>query len=81
MKPRKQESAGAPGSSATAWGKYNINVSCIAPTWIMTPMLAADEPHKYLRAVNEMHECGAIAEVYDPVGTSLYPASAASIYI
>ena len=67
-------------SFAVAWGKYNVNVKCIAPTWIMTPMLE-DEPQHYLDAVNEMHEFGRMAETDDLVGAAIFLASDASNYI
>lgn len=67
-------------SFATAWGKYNINVNCIAPTWIMTPMLD-DEPQRYLDAVNDMHEFERMAETDDLVGAAIFLASDASNYV
>ncbi len=65
---------------ATAWGKYNINVNCIAPTWIMTPMLE-DESQSYLDAAVKMHEFGRMAYPDDFVGTAIFLASDASNYI
>ena len=65
---------------AVAWGKYNVNVNCIAPTWIRTPMVD-DKPENYLKAVVDMHEFGRMAEADDFVGAGIFLASDASNFI
>lgn len=67
-------------SFATAWAHYGINVNCIAPTWINTPLVdfAAGDIRK---AVIDQHFFGRIAEPEDFVGTAIFLASDASNYI
>jgi NAD(P)-dependent dehydrogenase (short-subunit alcohol dehydrogenase family) len=67
-------------SFAVAWARYGINVNCIAPTWINTPMLA-DVPLSYYENVNAMHPLGRMAESGEFIGTALFLASPASAYI
>lgn len=67
-------------SFATAWSQYGINVNCIAPTWINTPLVdfAAGE---VMEAVIDQHFFGRIAEVEDFLGAALFLASDASNYV
>lgn len=67
-------------SFATAWAQYNINVNCIAPTWINTPMVdfAAGEVRE---AVIDQHFFGRMAEVEDFLGAAIFLASDASNYV
>ncbi len=67
-------------SFATAWAQYNINVNCIAPTWINTPLVsfAAGE---VMEAVIDQHFFGRIAEVEDFLGAAIFLSSDASNYI
>ncbi|BDF69639.1 gluconate 5-dehydrogenase [Oscillospiraceae bacterium] len=67
-------------SFATAWAQYNINVNCIAPTWINTPLVdfAAGAVRK---AVIDQHFFGRMAEVEDFLGAAIFLASDASNYI
>ena len=65
---------------AVAWGQYNINVNCIAPTWINTPMLNG-VPVSYYENVNKMHVFGRMAEPDDFVGTTIFLSSEASNFI
>lgn len=67
-------------SMACAWGKYNVNVNAIAPTWIMTPMLD-DCPPEYFTAVDSMHEFGRMSRVEDFFGTAVYLVTDASNFI
>lgn len=67
-------------SFATAWAEYNINVNCIAPTWIDTPMVAFAEG-KTREAIIGQHLFGRIAEVEDFLGAALFLASDASNYM
>lgn len=67
-------------SLAVTWAKYNINVNCIAPTWIYTPMLEKFQDDTYDRLI-EQHPAGRIAEVNDFLGLALYLSSHASDYV
>jgi NAD(P)-dependent dehydrogenase (short-subunit alcohol dehydrogenase family) len=67
-------------SFAVAWARYNINVNCIAPTWINTPMLA-DVPLSYYENVNAMHPLGRMAESREFIGAAIFLASPASAYM
>ena len=67
-------------SLACAWGRYNVNVNAIAPTWIMTPMLD-DCPPEYFEAVDSMHEFGRMSRVEDFFGTAVYLVTDASNFI
>lgn len=67
-------------SFATAWAHYNINVNCIAPTWINTTLVDfAAGP--VMEAVRKQHLLGRIAEVEDFMGAVLFLASDASAYV
>lgn len=67
-------------SLAVAWAKYNINVNCIAPTWINTPMLS-EEPESYFESANEMHPFRRMSEPEEYVGAAIFLASDASDYV
>lgn len=67
-------------SCATSWAHYGINVNCIAPTWINTPLVDfAAGP--VMEAVKDQHFFGRIAEPDDFIGTAIFLASDASNYI
>ena len=67
-------------SFATAWARYNINVNCIAPTWINTPLVdfAAGDIRK---AIIDQHVFGRIAETDDFLGAAIFLSSDASNYV
>lgn len=65
---------------AVAWGKYDINVNCIAPTWLKTPM-TEEKPENYKKAVVGMHEFGRMADADDFVGAAIFLASDASNFV
>lgn len=67
-------------SFATAWAHYNINVNCIAPTWINTPLVdfAAGDMRK---AIIDQHFFGRIAETDDFLGAAIFLSSDASNYV
>ena len=67
-------------SFAVAWGKYNINVNAIAPTWINTPMLNG-VPVSYYENVDAMHPFGRMSEPEEFVGSAIFLASDASNFI
>lgn len=66
---------------AAAWGKYGINVNCLAPTWIdNSPMLKGCDPN-VLRSVTKAHCFDRLAVVEDYLGPALFLASEASTYM
>lgn len=67
-------------SLAVTWAKYNINVNCIAPTWVYTPMLEGFQNNTYARLI-EQHPAGRIAEVNDFLGLAIYLSTPASNYV
>ena len=67
-------------SLAVTWAKYNINVNCIAPTWVYTPMLEGFQDNTYQRII-EQHPAGRIAEVNDFLGLAIYLSTPASNYV
>lgn len=67
-------------SLAVTWAKYNINVNCIAPTWVYTPMLEGFQDNTYDRII-EQHPAGRIAEVNDFLGLAIYLSTPASNYV
>lgn len=67
-------------SLAATWAKYNINVNCIAPTWIYTPMLEGFRDDMYEKLIGQ-HPAGRIAETGDFVGLAIYLATEASSYV
>lgn len=67
-------------SFAANWGKYNINVNAIAPTWVMTDLIGGFS-EAYYEQVNEMHFFGRMSELSDFVGPAIFLASEASNYI
>lgn len=67
-------------SFAANWGKYNINVNAIAPTWVMTDLIGGFSK-EYYDQVNEMHFFGRMAELSDFIGPAIFLASEASNYV
>ena len=67
-------------SLAVTWAKYNINVNCIAPTWVYTPMLEGFQDNTYERII-EQHPAGRIADVNDFLGLAVYLSTPASNYV
>lgn len=67
-------------SLAVTWAKYNINVNCIAPTWVYTPMLEGFQDNTYDRII-EQHPAGRIAEINDFLGLAIYLSTPASNYV
>jgi NAD(P)-dependent dehydrogenase (short-subunit alcohol dehydrogenase family) len=65
---------------ATVWAPYHINVNCIAPTWIYTPM-TDDVENEQLQTIIDQHPIGRISTVHDHLGPALFLASAASDYV
>ena len=67
-------------SLAVTWAKYNIDVNCIAPTWVYTPMLEGFQGDTYQRII-EQHPAGRIAEPSDFLGLAIYLSTSASNYV
>lgn len=67
-------------SLAITWAKYNINVNCIAPTWVYTPMLEGFQGDTYQKII-EQHPAGRLAEVNDFLGLAIYLSTPASNYV
>lgn len=65
---------------AAEWGRFNINVNCFSPSWVMTPGMRAvpDELREKMREVTPM---GHIQRPEDIYGTVLYLASQASNFV
>lgn len=70
-------------SLALIWGKYNIYVNCIAPTWVKTPMIAHYEQYNedYFERVRKMHYFDRLSELQDYAGPALFLSSDASSYV
>ncbi len=67
-------------SLAATWAKYHINVNCIAPTWMYTPMLEGMKGDFFATLI-EQHPAGRLASVNDFMGTALFLASDASNFV
>jgi NAD(P)-dependent dehydrogenase (short-subunit alcohol dehydrogenase family) len=68
---------------AVQWGGYNINVNCISPSWIMTPlfMKSALAPDEFRRRVREVTPLGHMQRPEDLFGAVVFLASSASNYV
>jgi len=67
-------------SLAAKWGKYNINVNSISPSYVMSPMNAAT-PKELRDRIRELHPLGHIQRPEDLYGPIVFLASDASNYI
>jgi NAD(P)-dependent dehydrogenase (short-subunit alcohol dehydrogenase family) len=67
-------------SLAAKWGKYNINVNCISPSYVMSPMNAAT-PKELRNRIRELHPMGYLQRPEDLYGSIIFLASKASDYI
>lgn len=67
---------------ATEWAKYNVNVNCIAPTFISTPLVAhmLNDQNFYNSLVNRI-PLGRVGTPDDLVGAAVFFASPASDFI
>ena len=67
---------------AVEWAKYQVNVNCIAPGVIKTPMTmkAFTDPKKYQDLVSKV-PMGRLGEPDDIIGAVIFLASEASNYI
>jgi NAD(P)-dependent dehydrogenase (short-subunit alcohol dehydrogenase family) len=65
---------------AAEWGRYNINVNCISPSYVLTPMHAST-PEIVRRRIRELTPLGSVERPEDLWGAVVFLASAASDYV
>jgi NAD(P)-dependent dehydrogenase (short-subunit alcohol dehydrogenase family) len=69
---------------AVEWGAYNINVNCISPSFVMTPLLMSSldmAPDEFRRRAREMTPLGHVQRPEDLYGAVVFLASRASDYV
>jgi NAD(P)-dependent dehydrogenase (short-subunit alcohol dehydrogenase family) len=67
-------------SLAAEWGRYNINVNCLSPSWVITPGMIDTSP-EVRRQIREVTPMGHVQRPEDLYGPILFLASAASDYV
>jgi len=67
-------------SLAAEWGRYNINVNCISPTWVWSPQHAS-APTAMRDRLRKLHPMGWIERPEDLYGPVIFLASTASDYV
>jgi NAD(P)-dependent dehydrogenase (short-subunit alcohol dehydrogenase family) len=65
---------------AAEWGRFNINVNCLSPSYVLTPMHAST-PVVVRQRIRELTPLGHVARPEDLHGAVIYLASAASNYV
>ncbi|MDO4586088.1 MAG: SDR family oxidoreductase [Planctomycetia bacterium] len=65
---------------AAEWGKYNINVNCISPSYILSPMHAST-PMEARARIRELTPLGYVERPEDLYGPLIFLASDASNYV
>ncbi len=65
---------------AAEWGQYNINVNCISPSYILSPMHAST-PMKVRERIRELTPLGYVERPEDLYGPIVFLASDASNYM
>ncbi len=65
---------------AVEWGRFNINVNCISPSYILTPMHAST-PVAVRQRIREITPMGYVERPEDLSGAVIFLASAASNYV
>jgi NAD(P)-dependent dehydrogenase (short-subunit alcohol dehydrogenase family) len=65
---------------AVQWGRFNINVNCISPSYVLTPMMAGTSV-EFRSRVRELTPLGHMQRLEDLYGPVLYLASRASDYM
>lgn len=65
---------------ASEWGRFNINVNCISPSWTMTPAMISTPPEVRAR-MREVTPLGHVQRPEDLYGPVLFLASNASNYV
>ncbi len=65
---------------AAEWGEYNINVNCISPSYILSPMHAST-PVQVRQRIRELTPLGYVERPEDLFGPLVFLASDASNYV
>ena len=65
---------------AAEWGRFNINVNCISPSYVLTPMHAST-PVVVRQRIRELTPLGHVERPEDLYGAVIFLASAASNYV
>lgn len=65
---------------AAEWGQYNINVNCISPSYLLTPMHAST-PVVVRQRIRELTPMGYVERPEDLFGAVIFLASAASNFV
>jgi NAD(P)-dependent dehydrogenase (short-subunit alcohol dehydrogenase family) len=65
---------------AAEWGRFNINVNCISPSYVLTPMHAST-PTVVRERIRELTPLGYVERPEDLHGAVIFLASAASNYV
>ena len=65
---------------AAEWGQYNINVNCVSPSYVLTPMHAST-PVVVRERIRELTPLGHVQRVEDLYGPIVFLASDASNYV
>ena len=65
---------------AAEWGRFNINVNCLSPSYVLTPMHAST-PTAVRQRIRELTPLGHVERPEDLHGAVIFLASAASDYV
>jgi NAD(P)-dependent dehydrogenase (short-subunit alcohol dehydrogenase family) len=65
---------------AAEWGRFNINVNCFSPSYLLTPMHAST-PLEARQCIRDLTPMGHMERPEDLYGTIIFLASAASNYV
>jgi NAD(P)-dependent dehydrogenase (short-subunit alcohol dehydrogenase family) len=65
---------------AAEWGRFNINVNCFSPSYLLTPMHAST-PLEARQCIRDLTPMGPMERPEDLYGTIIFLASAASNYV
>ncbi len=65
---------------AAQWGRFNINVNCISPSYLLTPMHAST-PVVVRERIRELTPMGHVERPEDLFGAAIFLASAASNFV
>ncbi|HYW78603.1 MAG TPA: SDR family oxidoreductase [Thermoguttaceae bacterium] len=65
---------------AAQWGRFNINVNCISPSYLLTPMHAST-PVVVRERIRELTPMGYVQRPEDLYGAAIFLASAASNFV
>jgi NAD(P)-dependent dehydrogenase (short-subunit alcohol dehydrogenase family) len=65
---------------AAEWGRFNINVNCLSPSYVLSPMHAST-PLAVRRRIRELTPLGHVERPEDLHGAVIFLASAASNYV